>query len=183
MNELDVVFVCTGNIFRSAIAEAVFRERTRGRPVRVSSAGTLDLGSVPAHEEALALAGALGVDLAPHRARCLANVDVRGADLVVGFERLHVATAVVDGGAQRARTFTLPELVELLHRVEPDDEPDPAERARALVRRASELRSADDQLPEIADPIGGTRDVFAETGRRVAALTARLAETLFPPDA
>ncbi len=48
-----------------------------------------------------------------HRAVALGRGEFGGADLVLGFEQYHVAAAVVDGGAARSRTFTLPELVEL----------------------------------------------------------------------
>jgi protein-tyrosine phosphatase len=181
MNEFELVFVCTGNIFRSAIAEAVFRERTRGLPVRVSSAGTLDLGSAPAHEEALSLSEGLGVDLSAHRSRCFVDVDLRGADLVVGFERMHVARAVVDAGVDRGKAFTLPELTELLRSAAPPEADEPVERARGLVRAAAALRSADDALPEIADPIGGSSAVFAGTADHVAALARELAQELFAP--
>ena len=62
----------------------------------------------------LAAAEAQGIDVAAHRSRLLDSI--AAADLVVGFERIHVAAAVVDGGAQRDRVFTLPELVPLLER-------------------------------------------------------------------
>jgi protein-tyrosine phosphatase len=180
MSEFDVVFICTGNVFRSALAEAVFRARIAGFPARASSAGTLDLGDVPAHAEAIAIAPELGIDLSEHRARCVAHVDLDEADLVLGFERSHVAAAVVDAGAARDRTFTLPELVELLDRVPAPAEGDPAERARALVAAASAQRLPGAGFPEIPDPIGKPRPVFAATAREVADLTAAVAEALFP---
>ena len=104
----EVVFICTGNRFRSAIAEALTARLTEGLPVEVSSAGTLDLGAVGVLPEALALAPELGVDLSAHRTRCVRDVDLREADLVLGFELTHLATAVVECGAARERTFTLP---------------------------------------------------------------------------
>jgi hypothetical protein len=38
----EVVFVCTGNRFRSPLAAALFGRATAGLPVSVSSRGTLD---------------------------------------------------------------------------------------------------------------------------------------------
>ena len=38
----EVVFICTGNRFRSVLAEHRLRQATSGLPVRVSSFGTLD---------------------------------------------------------------------------------------------------------------------------------------------
>ena len=44
-DELQVVFVCTGNRFRSPLAAALFREATSGLPVDVRSMGTSVTGS------------------------------------------------------------------------------------------------------------------------------------------
>ena len=110
----DVVFICTGNRFRSAIGEGLMRRLTEGLPVRTTSAGTLDLGPVGALPEALELGPSLDLDLNEHRARCVSNVDLSDADLVLGFEYHHLAAAVTEGGARRERAFTLPELVTLL---------------------------------------------------------------------
>ncbi|MEJ2055333.1 MAG: L-threonylcarbamoyladenylate synthase [Calditrichaceae bacterium] len=52
--EFLIVFICTGNICRSPIAEGIMRamaERTKFRDIiRTRSAGTMDLGPVPAHD-------------------------------------------------------------------------------------------------------------------------------------
>jgi protein-tyrosine-phosphatase len=47
-DSFDVVFICTGNRFRSAIAEGLMRRLTEGIAVQTTSAGTLDLGPVGA---------------------------------------------------------------------------------------------------------------------------------------
>src|SRR5439155_4834134 len=107
----DVVFVCTGNRFRSPLAEALLRAATGGQPVRVRSVGTLRLDAEPALPEAVESAQQLGLDISQHRSCCIEDVDLSSADLVVGFEANHVASAVVDAGADRKRTFLLPELV------------------------------------------------------------------------
>ena len=109
----EVVFVCSGNRFRSPLAEASLSQLTRGIPVRVTSVGTLDLGPKPVLSEALTLGRSLGLDLSEHRARALSGGSLEEADLVIGFERAHVSMAVVEAGARPERTFTMPELVEL----------------------------------------------------------------------
>jgi protein-tyrosine-phosphatase len=175
----EVVFICTGNRFRSAIGEAMFQRLTAGLPVRTSSAGTLDLGPVGVLPEALDLAPALDLDLSSHRARCVRDVDLSEADLVLGFEYVHVSTAVVDAGAPRARTFTVPELVALLeHEAEPSDGLDPIAHAREAVRRADNARSGG-YRPELADPLGGPAEVFRTTALEIQDLTGRLAGLLF----
>jgi protein-tyrosine phosphatase len=180
-DEFDVVVICSGNRFRSPIAEAVLRGATDGLPVRVRSFGTLDLASGQALPEALELAPSLGLDLTSHRSHRLAGEDLSEADLVIGFEPIHVSSAVVGAGARRERTFLLTDLVERLESVRLPDGLGPVERARGAVREADEARTASPSTPEeIADPIGGPKAGFRTSADQVSRLTSRLAELLFP---
>ena len=165
----DVVFVCTGNQFRSPLAEAVFARATTGLPVRVSSCGTWAMDGARAFEEAAELGTRLSVDLSAHRSRRLG--DLSRADLVVGFERGHVERAVVDGGAPRTRAFTLPQIVELLEEAPTDGSP--RERLEAL--RAGNVLEA----PEIEDPIGLRAERQEAIADEVEDLANRLADALF----
>jgi protein-tyrosine-phosphatase len=180
-NTLDVVFVCSGNRFRSPLAEATFRQLTEGLPVRVSSLGTLDLGPKPVLPEALDLAGGFGLDLSQHRARPLVNASLEHADLVVGFEQAHVSMAVVEASAPRERTFTMFELVDLLEWIDSPTARDPVARAREAVVQLDEARSLKlpGRAPELADPLGATARVHRDTARRVRDSTQALARALF----
>jgi len=162
------------------MAAALFARATEGLPVQVRSRGTLDLAATPALPEALEEAALLGLDLSSHRSCRLTGEDLSQADLVLGFERIHVAAAVVEAHAGRDRTFTLPELVELLAAIEPPPDLDPVERARAAVQAAHEARRATHgALPELVDPIGRPRGVQRDVANRVQALVAELVSRLF----
>ena len=175
----DIVFICTGNRFRSVIGEGLMKRLTEGIPVRTTSAGTLDLGPVEALPEALELAPSLDLDLTEHRARCVRNVDLSEADLVLGFEYQHLAAAVTEGEARRERTFTVPELVTLLEEGgTATGGADLVAEARRAVQRADDARPGG-RRPEIADPLGASPEVFRDTSLEVRALTERLAELLF----
>ena len=152
-------------------------------PVTVESLGTLELGPVPALPEAVEIAQAYGIDLRGHRARNIAEVDLAPYDLVLGFEQMHVATAVVDGGAAFERAFTLPELVELLREV-PALPPGAGttEQARAKIRAAHVARGPDypkNAVPEIADPLGKTWPAQRRTAEELHTLVGELSSRLF----
>jgi protein-tyrosine phosphatase len=177
----QVAVVCTANRFRSPIAAALLRRLTTGVAVDVSSYGTLDLDPAPVLPEALALAPRLGIELDEHLSRCVRNASLARADLVLGFERAHVAAAVVDAGAARERTFQLPEAVALLQGTLPAGEPDTVLRARARIALAAARRAevGDAEWPELADPAGGRRRGYVASAREVERLIRLLVERLF----
>ena len=179
-DEFGVVVICSGNRFRSPLAEAVLRRAAEGFQVRVRSFGTMDLPSGRVLPEALELAPGYGLDLTFHRSQPLAGQDLSEADLVIGFEQSHVSRAVVDSGARRERTFLITELVAALDETAQPAEDGVVERARAVVRQADEERKAAHRIPqEIADPIGGPEAGYRRTADEVYRLTTRVAERLF----
>ena len=178
-----VTFVCTGNRFRSPLAAAIFEAEIEPlrAPVEVQSFGLLDLRGIPALDEALDLGEQFDVDLSAHRSRVIQRGLLEQADLVVGFERIHLAAAVVDGGAGRDAVYTLPELVALLDGVAREIE-DPVAGARALLAGVSRKRHVDrlfTDVPELADPLGRPRRVQEEIASRVSQLTRTLARRMF----
>jgi protein-tyrosine phosphatase len=177
----SIVFICTGNRFRSPLAEAFLHRLTLGLPVTVQSFGTLDVGQAPALAEAIELAIWSGVDLSSHRARWLGSELLGDVDLLLGFEPEHVRDSVVDADAPRSRSFTLRELVGLIEQVEAPSNTDVVARAQGVVARANELRDTAAPLSEITtrDPFGRSPTVYSETAQEIRELTIALAAHLF----
>jgi len=179
---IHVVFVCTGNRFRSPLAEALLRRAVPPYALRTDSYGTLNVGTAPPLDEAVIEARRFGIDLSEHAARPITDADLSRADLVVGFERHHGVSAIVEARARRERTFTLAELVPALEAIKVAPRPDPLLRAqRALTLLDSHRRpaAADWDPPEVVDPLGLARDAQREIAHRVEDLTTRLARALF----
>jgi protein-tyrosine-phosphatase len=179
-----VAFVCTGNRFRSALAEAAFRAVTAGLPLEVSSFGVLDVGSLGPLPQALEAAETFGLEISAHIARPLAGADLAEMSLVVGFEMHHADAAVELAGARPERAFLLLELVDLLDGVPPVVGPDPIERAAGAVARAHRRRAAEPELfvrRVIPDPAELGETDQAVIGRVVCEATIRLAKRLFEP--
>jgi protein-tyrosine-phosphatase len=151
--------------------------------VAVVSLGTLELGPVPALPEAVKIAESYGLDLSGHRAQNVARGHLEACDLVLGFERMHVAAAVVDGGARLERTFTLPELLNLLDAIpEPPRQAEAIKQARARIERAHTARPHDyraNAVPEIADPLGKTPVAQRQIAEELRALVTDLSRRLF----
>ena len=175
---LRVVFVCTGNRARSALAEAMLRSKTDGSEMEVASYGTADLGAIGALPETLIAGARHGVDLHAHRASPLTPGAVGDADLVLGFEPFHVAAAVVDGGASRARTFTIVEFAELLDDVPRSGHDDDPRRLIALAH--SRRRQSGLSAPSIGDPLGRPQRVFDALADDIAGLLDRIVWNLLP---
>ncbi len=80
-----VIFVCKGNICRSAFAEHYFRNRLNGR-LKIESCGLdVDKG-VPPPLGAVQAADRFGVDLRSHQSKGLGACDIARADLILSME-------------------------------------------------------------------------------------------------
>lgn len=77
-----LVFVCTGNICRSAFAEAV----ARSMGVDAISAGIHAIFNVPANTQAVSTAKQMGYDLSAHRTTPIVYLSLRKSDLLVAME-------------------------------------------------------------------------------------------------
>jgi protein-tyrosine-phosphatase len=182
VDTFSITFVCTGNRFRSPLAEAFVRRLTPGLPVTTDSYGTLSQEHAPPLPEAVELAMACGISLSDHRTRYLNNASLQDVDLLLGFEPAHVQQAVVDAQAPRARSFTLHDFVSLLPTgglAAPRE--DVLDRARSLVAATGE-RFAELNKPTMGampDPFGGPWKVYRQTASDIRDLSIILVESLF----
>ena len=99
---MDIMFLCTGNMCRSPMAEGLAPRHASGLEggVRFSSAGTHAWPGHGATPEAVAVVAELGVDLSAHRSRQFDRDLLAQVDHVVCMTKLHVrAVRALDGDA------------------------------------------------------------------------------------
>ena len=130
-----VLFVCTGNVCRSPMAEGIFRRAVDGRgDYRVISAGLGAMEGQPPSAYAIQAVRELGIDIAPQRSRMLTPDLVAQADYIFGMTHSHVDTVTLLYPQAAEKTFLLREFDDTLELFEKD----------------------------ISDPIGGSYDIYLD---------------------
>ncbi len=135
-----ILFLCTGNVCRSPMAEGLFRHAVKGRgEFRVLSAGlgAID-GQPPTHFSVQAMRE-IGLDISHQRSRTLTADMVRSADYIFGMTHSHVDTVALLYPQQAEKTFLLREFDETLESYEKD----------------------------ISDPIGSPYEVYVECRNQI----------------
>ena len=129
-----VLFVCTGNICRSPMAEGLFRHNVRGRSsFEVYSAGVGAMDGQPPSDYAVRALAELGIDISHQRSNSLSAELVSKADYIFGMTHSHVDDITLLYPQAAEKTFLLREFDETLDFFEKD----------------------------ISDPIGGSYEVYA----------------------
>jgi protein-tyrosine phosphatase len=166
---LDVLVVCTGNICRSPMGEALMRRHlaTHGIDAHVHSAGTMRWRG-PATAEAVQAMSERGLDVSGHRSRELTPALVEASDLVLGMTRAHIDFVALHCPDARERTFMIRELARLGTRVGPRacDEPVPTWLRRVAALREPGLPVGHPQ-DEIDDPVGQPVEMYRHTATRL----------------
>jgi RpiB/LacA/LacB family sugar-phosphate isomerase len=128
-----ILFVCTGNICRSPMAEGLFRHVMKTRDDhRVLSAGVGAINGQPPSAHAVRALKELGVDISKQRSQMLTAELVREADYIFGMTHGHVDAVMLLYPQAAEKTFLLREFDETLEVFEKD----------------------------ISDPIGGSYEVY-----------------------
>ena len=146
-----ILFVCTGNLCRSPMAQCLFENMLARDPllrsagIEVESAGTT-AGGYAATPEAMAVMHECGLDLSRHRSRPLNPGLIERADLILVMEAAHRERVAFRFPAAEAKTYPLTEYV--------------------------------GEQGEVPDPIGCGIEVYRECAALLESLLGKLTEKL-----
>ncbi|GGG81230.1 low molecular weight phosphatase family protein [Corynebacterium pelargi] len=150
----SVLFICTANICRSPLAEALWQ----ARGFEASSAGIAALNGTPMHEFSALVLKEQGIVAQDFSSTLVTPVEITNASVVLCMEATQRSKVLAMSPASVSKTFTLGEYAAILQ-----DHPGISTREAHRKRRGY-------QAPDIADPIGGTVEDFRACATSISAL-------------
>lgn len=149
---MNILFVCTGNTCRSAMAEALLKKAVRDKVLKdfsVNSCGTSTLPYFAVPHVVVLLMKNEGIDISSHKSTQINESLVNEADLILAMEEGH-------------REYIINEYPEAIQKVH-------------LLKEYSYPDSGDTEIP---DPIGQSEEVYKATVAQLKNCIARLIEKI-----
>jgi protein-tyrosine phosphatase len=179
-----VLVVCTANICRSPMLEALIARRLarEGINAMVRSVGVHAFDGAPPLPEVVTVMREFGIDVSAHASQRVTPELVQGADLVIGLAREHVRETVVLDPGSFGRSFTIKELVRRTRSAGPR----PAAvqlgawlESLVAEREVDELLGASSE-DDVEDPVGRPVAAVRTTASELAGLTDAVVSSVWP---
>jgi protein-tyrosine phosphatase len=166
-----ILFVCTGNVCRSVMAEEIahrelaMRPGSQGSSYQVASAGTSAEDGIPVHPYTAEALTRFGIQSGSFFSRRLSGTDIDAADLILSAGQEHRDQVVAMRPNASRRAYLLKEFVRLAPFAEHGGVmADEVSRARCIVEGVAKLRGRlgyrDPATDEIPDPAATKRAFF-----------------------
>lgn len=170
---MHVLFVCTGNVFHSPMAERLavaYAEELGVTDLTAESAGTQATEGSPMEPTAAQVLAGLGGDPSGFAARLLTEQTAAGADLVLTMTEGQREQVLSLAPTQAAKTFTLRQAARIA-----------AASGAATVAELVAARPGhepSDSTEDVADPVGLDEETFQTVGSEIADLMGLLARNV-----
>ncbi len=107
---VKIMFICTGNICRSAMAEAMLKKMIEGEEnIEVCSAGIYaDTGDIPT-QDAIEVMKDYNIDLTKHRATNIQDSEIEKMDLILCATRSHKLAVIQEYPNLKDKVYTIKE--------------------------------------------------------------------------
>ena len=112
---MNIMFVCTGNICRSAMAHWLLKKKIEEEDIKnveVYSCGTIAINGDTSTQEAIEVMKQYGVDLKKHKATNMMKAPLAEMDLILCMTTSHKYQILQVYPELKSKTFTLKEYVE-----------------------------------------------------------------------
>ena len=182
MEPIRVLFVCTGNICRSPMAQYLMRGRAEqhGLAVLTLSCG-LQLEDTPASAHAVTVVGDRGFDMTAHRSRIINEDLVKASDLVLAMTGRHAREAAILDMDDAHMIYTLREFVRRSSMQAPRaaDEPIGDYTRRLHTQRPLAQLGSGGTKDDVDDPYGRRKSVYRRTANDLESLVDAALSGLF----
>ena len=179
------VVVCTANICRSPMAEALLRNHLEmvGVEATVLSSGHLDAGVRVSYNSVKAMADRF-LDISDHRSVTTSRHVIDGAQMILTMGRQHVRQVLEVDMDAWPRTFPLRAAVRRAQQLgpRPDDETLSAWVERMHHGRRAADMLADNPADDVEDPIGLPIRVYRDTAKLLDELLGQLVGLMYPTE-
>ena len=151
LDSFSILFICSGNICRSAFAEADLNQLNANNKTKlnilISSAGTHTENGLPANYDAIKYAKIFDIDLTQHKTTKVNKELLKKANLILAMEPWHILNTFIVNPSSFKKTFLLSTL---------DSDPNPS----------------------TIDPYNKSQSVFEYSFKRIRGCLVRLIEML-----
>lgn len=112
---MKIMFICTGNICRSAMAHVMLEQRAKekNKKTEVYSCGVFAENGDSSTEEAIETMKEYGMDLKKHRATNIKNSNIQNMDIILCATTSHKNNVIAMYPELKEKVFTMKEYVRI----------------------------------------------------------------------